>query len=73
MAWIGWRLELGAVYYAGLAVALGCVGWHWRLIRERTREGCFKAFLHNHWLGLAVYAGVALDYAVTRRTWPVFG
>jgi 4-hydroxybenzoate polyprenyltransferase len=73
MTWVGWRLHLGAVYYVGLALALGCVGWHWRLIRERTREGCFKAFLHNHWLGLAVYAGVALDYAVTRRTWPVMG
>jgi 4-hydroxybenzoate polyprenyltransferase len=71
MAYVGYRLRMGPFYYAGLAVALGCALWHWRLIRTRTREDCFRAFLHNHWLGLAVFAGVAIDYAVTRRAWPV--
>jgi 4-hydroxybenzoate polyprenyltransferase len=71
MAYAGHLLRMGPIYYAGLVVALGCALWHWRLIRTRTREGCFRAFLHNHWLGLAVFAGVALDYAVIRRAWPV--
>jgi 4-hydroxybenzoate polyprenyltransferase len=31
-------------------------------IRDRSREGCFRAFRHNHWIGLAVFAGVALDH-----------
>jgi 4-hydroxybenzoate polyprenyltransferase len=61
---------MGPIYYAGLLAALGCAAWHWRLIRTRTREGCFAAFLHNHWLGLAVFAGIALDFAVRRDAWP---
>jgi 4-hydroxybenzoate polyprenyltransferase len=51
-------------------VALGCAVFHWTLIRQRERASCFRAFLHNHWLGLAVFAGVALDYAVRLRAWP---
>ena len=39
-------------------------------IRQRTREGCFKAFLHNNWLGLAVFAGIAADYAWRLGAWP---
>ena len=52
---------LGLAYLAGLAVAAGQALWHFTLIRERTREGCFKAFRLNHWLGFAVFAGVAAD------------
>ena len=37
--------------------------WHYRLIRSRSREGCFKAFRLNHWLGFCVFAGVALSHA----------
>ena len=35
--------------------------YHYRLVRGRTREGCFKAFLHNNWIGAAVFAGIAID------------
>ena len=52
---------LGLAYLAGLAVAAGQALWHFTLIRERTREGCFKAFRLNHWLGFAVFAGVVAD------------
>jgi 4-hydroxybenzoate polyprenyltransferase len=52
---------LGISYLAGLAVAAGQALWHFTLIRERTRDGCFKAFRLNHWLGFAVFAGVAAD------------
>jgi len=38
--------------------------WHVKLIRGRTREGCFKAFRLNHWLGFAVFAGTAIDLAL---------
>jgi len=38
--------------------------WHWSLIRQRDRDGCFRAFTRNHWLGLAVFAGVAADLAM---------
>ena len=63
-ALIGRSLGLGAVFLAGVALAALQAGWHYLLIRERSREGCFKAFRQNHWLGAAVFAGVALDFAL---------
>ena len=60
-ALLGARIGLGWGYYAGLAVAAGQALWHYTLIRGRTREGCFLAFKQNHWLGFAVFAGIALD------------
>ena len=50
--------------WAGLAVALGQVVWHVWLIKDRSREGCFKAFRLNHWLGFSVFAGVVLSYTL---------
>jgi 4-hydroxybenzoate polyprenyltransferase len=47
--------------------------WHYRLIRKRDRAECFRAFLGNHWLGFAVFAGIVADYGVRlHRTpwWP---
>jgi hypothetical protein len=40
------------------------------MIHDRTRAGCFRAFLHNHWLGLAVYVGIVLDYGARLHRWP---
>ncbi|MBL8388937.1 MAG: 4-hydroxybenzoate octaprenyltransferase [Hydrogenophaga sp.] len=48
------------VWGAMLVVALAQVVWHWRLIKDRTRDGCFKAFRLNHWLGFTVFVGVVL-------------
>ncbi|RVT51732.1 4-hydroxybenzoate octaprenyltransferase [Rubrivivax albus] len=62
--WIGRSLGLGAWFTAGIALAALQALWHWALIRDRTREGCFTAFRHNHWVGAAVFAGVALDLAL---------
>ena len=53
-----------AIFYVAIAVAACQVGWHWTLIRGRTREGCFKAFRLNHWVGFSVFAGVVLHYAL---------
>ena len=61
MAGIGLWQGYGPFYYAGLAAAAAIAWYHFRLIRTRTREGCFKAFLHNNWLGAAVFAGIVLD------------
>ena len=41
------------------------------LIRTRERDRCFRAFLSNHWLGFAMFAGIALDYAVRLNAWPL--
>ena len=48
------------VWGAMLLVALAQVVWHFRLIKDRTREGCFKAFRLNHWLGFTVFVGVVV-------------
>ncbi len=61
MAWIGWWQMRGAFYYAGLAVAGALVLYQYRLMRGRTREGCFKAFLNNHWVGCVIFIGIAAD------------
>jgi 4-hydroxybenzoate polyprenyltransferase len=51
-------------FYLGCGIAFGFALYHYMLIRERTREGCLQAFRHNNWVGLAVFAGTALDYAI---------
>jgi 4-hydroxybenzoate polyprenyltransferase len=51
-------------FLLGIAGALAQVIWHHRLIADRSREGCFKAFRENHWLGFSVFAGIALDLAL---------
>ncbi|MDP3084065.1 MAG: 4-hydroxybenzoate octaprenyltransferase, partial [Rubrivivax sp.] len=65
-AWaaLGMALGLGRVYLLGIAAAAAQALWHFTLIRSRSREGCFKAFRLNHWLGFAVFCGVALDLAL---------
>jgi 4-hydroxybenzoate polyprenyltransferase len=59
---VGDAIEARWPFYAGCAVAVGCALYHYTLIRGRTREGCFRAFRHNGWLGFAVFAGTVLDY-----------
>ena len=61
---LGWSIGLGRIYLLGIAAAAAQVAWHYTLIRGRTREGCFKAFRLNHWVGFAVFAGTALDLAL---------
>jgi 4-hydroxybenzoate polyprenyltransferase len=61
-AWLGAGAGLGWIYLAGVICAAVIAAWHMTLIRDRTREGCFRAFRVNHWLGFTVFAGVALDY-----------
>ena len=57
-------LALGALFYIAMALVLAQVVWHWTLIRQRTREDCFKAFRENHWIGFTLFAGIALSHAL---------
>jgi 4-hydroxybenzoate polyprenyltransferase len=63
-ALLGRMLGLGGLFLLGIAAAALQAVWHFSLIRHRTREGCFKAFRLNHWVGFAVFAGVAVDLGV---------
>ncbi len=64
--WFG--LLWGRVALAPLALALVIASaqalWHFTMIRSRSREGCFRAFRLNHWLGFTVFAGVVAGYAL---------
>ena len=63
-AWVITRQVQHPVLWLAFALAIAQVVWHWRLIKDRTREGCFKAFRLNHWLGATLFAGIALAYAL---------
>ena len=62
-----WALALvGITYEAIYIIAIGIAAlqaaWHGKLIWSRSRDGCFKAFRLNHWLGFTVFAGIALSH-----------
>jgi 4-hydroxybenzoate polyprenyltransferase len=61
---VGKTIGLGWPYFLGLTLACGIALFHYTLIRERERDRCFKAFLHNNWLGFSVFCGVMFDYAL---------
>ena len=62
LGWVGIELRLAWPYYAGLAAAAAMMLYHYFLIRERSREGCFRAFRHNNWVGVAIFAGIVASY-----------
>ncbi len=64
LAILGKEIGLGWPYFTSLMIAGGIALFHYTLIRERQREQCFKAFLHNNWLGCAIFCGVMVDYAL---------
>jgi 4-hydroxybenzoate polyprenyltransferase len=61
---LGHAVGLGWPFFVGLAAAARIAAWHYTLIRTRTREGCFRAFRLNHWVGFAVFAGVGIATSV---------
>lgn len=61
---VGRSAELGAAYAAGVVVAAGLFGYQQWLIRDRARDACFRAFLNNNHVGLALFVGIAADYAL---------
>lgn len=62
LALVGVLLALAWPFYLGLLVAAAMALYHYRLIRARARETCFRAFMHNNWLGAAVFVGILAGY-----------
>ena len=62
LGWVGSVLHLGRYYHIGLGVAGVLAAYHFLLIRQRDPARCFKAFMHNNWLGASIFAGIVLDY-----------
>jgi 4-hydroxybenzoate polyprenyltransferase len=63
VAGLAWSAGAGPGFAAGWVVAVACAIFHVRLIRQRQRDACFRAFLHNQWLGLAIFAGTVAGFA----------
>ncbi|PJK07358.1 4-hydroxybenzoate octaprenyltransferase [Lysobacteraceae bacterium NML08-0793] len=64
LALVGQRADLGLYYWLGLAIAAALVVYQFIHARTRTRDACFRAFLHNNWVGMAIFAGIALNFAL---------
>jgi len=62
LAAVGFMAGRGPLYHAGLVLAAGIAVYQQYLIRDRSRDGCFRAFLNNNWFGAAVFAGLVVDY-----------
>jgi len=64
LALVGQRAALGVYYWYGLGVAALLVGYEFVIARQREPGACFRAFLHNHWVGAAIFVGIALNYVL---------
>ncbi len=65
--WLGAQVGLGSAYFSGLAAAAVIAVWHFTLIRDRSRDGCFKAFRLNHWVGFVIFVGVVTNSVLAGR------
>jgi len=65
---VGQNAELHWPYFVGLGLAACFCAYQQYLIKDRTRDGCFKAFLNNHWLGLTVFVSIVLDFYIYSQT-----
>jgi 4-hydroxybenzoate polyprenyltransferase len=62
MLLVGYDINASWPYYAGWSFGVLCALYHHALIRTRTRDGCFAAFRHNNWVGLALFVGTLAHY-----------
>lgn len=66
IAWVGFQMRARWAFYAGLGVATALAAYHFTLIRDRDPARCFKAFLHNNWVGASIFVGIVVDFLVVR-------
>lgn len=62
LIYVGHLFGLGFYYFCGLAAAAVLMIFHQWLIRDRQRDRCFRAFLHNHWVGVVIFIGILANY-----------
>ena len=66
LSMVGRQAQLGLYYWCALGIAVLLVAYEFRIARHRERDACFRAFLHNNWVGAVVFAGIALHFALPR-------
>ena len=64
LALVGKQAQLGMPYWTALGISMVLVAWQFWIARRRECGACFRAFLHNNWVGAAVFAGIAVHYAI---------
>ncbi|HNV88225.1 MAG TPA: 4-hydroxybenzoate octaprenyltransferase [Methylotenera sp.] len=66
LVYVGKFMGYGKFYFIGLGAALVLACRQYILIRNRNKTNCFKAFLHNNWIGLVIFIGLAIEYYIIR-------
>ena len=61
---LGLNMQFSWPFYIGVAIAIGLFGWQQYLVRSRDRDACFRAFLNNNWVGMAIWFGLLANYAI---------
>jgi 4-hydroxybenzoate polyprenyltransferase len=64
MLLVAQRGHLGKIYFLAIAVAAGLFAWQQWIMRKRDRDACFAAFRNNNWVGMALWVGIVLAYAM---------
>jgi len=64
LVWLGLWLQLSWPWFVGVAVASVLFAWQQYQVRKRDRDACFKAFLNNNWVGVAIWSGLLVTYAL---------
>jgi 4-hydroxybenzoate polyprenyltransferase len=64
LVWLGLMLQFSWPWFTGVAVAMTLFAWQQFQVRKRDREACFKAFLNNNWVGVAIWAGLLATYVI---------
>ena len=64
LAWLGFILQFGWPWFTGVSAAAVLFGWQQYLVRDRDREACFRAFLNNNWVGVAIWASLLITYLI---------
>jgi 4-hydroxybenzoate polyprenyltransferase len=62
---IGQLFQLGTLFYVSVLIVIGLQIYQQILIANREKERCFKAFLNNHYVGMAIFVGIASDYLIS--------
>jgi 4-hydroxybenzoate polyprenyltransferase len=62
---LGWIMAFSWPWYSGVAIAATLFVMQQYKVRNRSRDACFKAFLNNNWVGLAIWVGLLIDYAIS--------
>lgn len=65
LIWCGYQAQRGFLFYLGIVAAAGIALYHISLIKDRDPQKCFKAFLHNNWIGATIFIGLYLDYKIS--------